>query len=41
MMAILRNLAISLLRLADYTNIAEATRHMAAKPYLSLRLFGI
>lgn len=41
MMAILRNLAISLLRLADYTNIAEATRHMAAKPYLSLRLIGI
>jgi predicted transposase YbfD/YdcC len=41
MMATLRNLAISLLRLADYTNIAAATRHMAAKPYLALHLIGV
>lgn len=41
MMAILRNLAISLLRMADYTNIAAATRRMAAKPHLALRLIGI
>jgi predicted transposase YbfD/YdcC len=41
MMAILRNLAISLLRLADYHNIAEAIRCMAAKPYLTLHLIGI
>jgi predicted transposase YbfD/YdcC len=40
MMAILRNLAISLLRLADYTNIAAAVRHMAAKPHLALQLIG-
>ncbi len=41
MMAILRNLAISLLRMAKYTNIAAAIRSMAAKPYLALRLIGI
>jgi len=41
MMAILRNLAISLLRLADYHNIAEAIRCMAAKPHLTLHLIGI
>ena len=40
MMATLRNLAISLLRLADYTNIAAAIRHMAAKPHLALQLIG-
>lgn len=40
MMAILRNLAISLLRLAGYVNIAEAIRDMAAKPYRSLQLIG-
>ena len=40
MMATLRNLAISLLRLAKYTNIAAAIRHMAAKPHLALQLIG-
>lgn len=40
MMATLRNLAISLLRLAEYTNIAAAIRHMAAKPHLALQLIG-
>jgi hypothetical protein len=40
MMAILRNLAISLLRLATYTNIAAAGRHMAANPHLALQLIG-
>lgn len=40
LMAILRNLAISLLRLAAYTNIAAAVRHMAAKPHLALHLIG-
>ncbi len=40
MMATLRNLAISLLRLADYNNIAAAIRHMAAKPHLALQLIG-
>lgn len=40
MMATLRNLAISLLRLANYTNIAAAIRHMAAKPHLALQLIG-
>ena len=41
MMATLRNLAISLLRMADYTNIAAATRRMAAKPHLALQLIGV
>ena len=40
MMATLRNLAISLLRMANYSNIAEALRHMAAKPHLALQLIG-
>jgi predicted transposase YbfD/YdcC len=40
MMATLRNLAISLLRLAEYANIAAAIRHMAAKPHLALQLIG-
>lgn len=38
--AFIRNLAISLLRLAKYTNIAAAVRHMAAKPHLALQLIG-
>ena len=41
MMAILRNLAISLLRLAKYDNIAAATREMAAKSHKALRLIGL
>jgi hypothetical protein len=41
MMAILRNLAINLLRLAKYDNIAAATREMAAKSYKALRLIGL
>jgi predicted transposase YbfD/YdcC len=40
MMATLRNLAISLLRLAAYDNIAAAVRLMAAKPHLALKLIG-
>ncbi len=40
-MAILRNLAINLLRLAKYDNIAAATRKMAAKSYKALRLIGL
>jgi len=40
MMATLRNLAIGLLRMAGYANIAEALRHMAAKPHLALQLIG-
>jgi len=40
LMAILRNLVISLLRMAEYVNIAEAIRDMAAKPYQALRLIG-
>jgi len=41
MMAILRNLSISLLRMAQYVNIAEAIRDMAPRPYQALRLIGI
>ena len=41
MMAILRNLTIGLLRLANNNNIASAIRHMAAKPHLALHLIGI
>jgi predicted transposase YbfD/YdcC len=40
MMATLRNLAISLLRLAGHANIAAAIRDMAAKPYRSLQMIG-
>lgn len=40
MMATLRNLAISLLRMAGHANIAEALRLMAAKPHLALQLIG-
>ena len=40
-MAGLRNFVISLFRLMNITNIAEASRHFAAKSFLSLRLFGI
>lgn len=40
-MASLRNLAISLLRLAGARNIAEAVRHCAAKVSRSLRLIGV
>jgi predicted transposase YbfD/YdcC len=41
MMACLRNLAIGLLRLVGYTNIAKALRHLAATPHLSLKLIGL
>jgi hypothetical protein len=41
MMAILRNFAISILRLTGVENIAKALRTMAAKPHLALRLIGI
>jgi predicted transposase YbfD/YdcC len=40
-MAGLRNFVISLFRLMKITNIAEANRHFAAKPSLSLSIFGI
>jgi predicted transposase YbfD/YdcC len=38
MMASLRNLAISLLRLAGHTNIAKALRHIARKPKRAIKL---
>jgi len=41
MLACLRNLAISLLRLAGARNIAAARRELAACPSLALRLFGL
>ena len=40
-MASLRNLAISILRLRKQTNIAQALRHYAAKQHLTLSLIGI
>lgn len=40
-MASLRNLVISLLRLAGVNSIAKVLRQFAAKPQLSLRLIGI
>lgn len=41
MMACLRNFAISLLRLMKFTNIAKATREIAARSHLALRILGI
>jgi hypothetical protein len=41
LLACLRNLAISLLRLADADNIAAARRDLGACPALALRLFGL
>lgn len=41
LLACLRNLAISLLRLAGARNIAAARRDLAACPALALRLFGL
>ena len=41
LMATLRNLAISILRLVGHSNIAKAIRHMAAKPHLALGLMGM
>lgn len=40
-MATIRNLAISLLRLNKVTNIAKAIRYYAAKPHLTLNLIGL
>jgi predicted transposase YbfD/YdcC len=40
-MASLRNLAISLLRITHHTNIAQALRHYAANPELALALIGL
>ena len=37
-MASIRNLAISLLRLAEHTNIAKALRHNARKPKRAIKL---
>jgi predicted transposase YbfD/YdcC len=41
LMASLRNLAISALRLAGHTNTAKALRHMARNPHRPLALLGI
>lgn len=41
MMAALRNLAISVLRMAGAKNIARATRHCAAHPHTAARLLGV
>jgi predicted transposase YbfD/YdcC len=41
LMAALRNTAIGLLRMAGYTNIAQACRKMAAQPAQALALVGI
>lgn len=40
-MATLRNVAISLLRLAGMTKIASALREMAAKPHLAVALMQL
>ncbi len=40
-MAAVRNLAIGLMRLHGYKNIAAATRHFAAQPWAALALLGI
>ena len=40
-MASLRNLAISALRLAGHTSIAAGLRHMARDPQRPLQLLGI
>jgi hypothetical protein len=40
-MASLRSLAISLLRLTGWDNIAQATRHMAAHRNHALNLIGL
>ncbi len=40
-MATFRNLAISLLRLAQQPNLAKALRYYAAKPHLTLGLIGL
>jgi hypothetical protein len=40
-MASLRNLAISLLRMAGATNIASATRHLGRRTDKALRLLGL
>jgi hypothetical protein len=39
-MATLRNLAINLLRMAGFTNIAQGIRSMAARPHRVLSLIG-
>ena len=41
MMAALRNIAISVLRLAGAKNIARATRHCAAHPHIAAGLLGV
>jgi predicted transposase YbfD/YdcC len=41
LMATLRNLAISVFRLAGYRNMAQALRRFAAKPHLTLGLVGL
>lgn len=40
-MASLRNLAMNVLRLAEATNMAAATRHVARRPALAARLLGV
>jgi hypothetical protein len=41
LMATLRNLAISILRLAGHRNIAQALREFAAKPHRTLRFVDV
>jgi hypothetical protein len=41
MLACLRNLAISLMRLAGATNLRAALRDISARPAVGLRLFGL
>jgi hypothetical protein len=40
-MAALRNLAIGILRLRKYNNIAQAIRYYAAKQHLTLSLISL
>ena len=40
-MAALKNLAISILRINSFTNIASALRHLAAQQHLTLDLIGL
>ncbi len=41
MMACLRNLVVTLLRLANAPSIPAAQRHLADRPHLALRLLGL
>ncbi len=41
MMACLRNLVVTLLRLASAPSIPAAQRHLSDQPHLALRLLGL